>query len=559
MSAGVLSSREVVRLLRYLTPTERVEVDAIVRDDLEKNMWQPLPGPQLMADESLADIVGFGGAAGGGKTDLACGKLRKHRKAMILRRESTQLQGIIDRLTQLFGDTTGYNSQKNVWRPPGRNLQIEFGSTPHAGDENKYQGRDHDYLVFDEAVNFLESQVRFLLGWLRTTTPGQHKQALLTFNPPTEPEGRWIIPFFAPWLDDKYPNPAEHGELRWCAQLPGTNGTSRDLWVKGPEPFVLTGGEPVYEFDEDDYPLEDIIYPMSRTFIPSRVTDNPYLIGTGYMRQLQAMPEPLRSQMLYGDFKAGMTADPWQVIPTAWVEAAQARWKDRSPKGEMMGVGVDVARGGKDKTVIARKHVGLWFDRLLKYPGKETPDGQEVVGLMIAATRSQAPCMIDVIGVGASPYDLARAARQDVHGINVSEKSTKTDRSGRLTFFNKRSEYWWAVRELLDPDYDTGMALPPDPEVLADLCAPRWELRGMTIQVESRDAIIDRIHRSPDCASAIILAAIPMPKISDLAVGGGAEAVMRYNPMQYVHSPESRQSGPSDESSLEYDPFSHRM
>jgi hypothetical protein len=61
---------------------------------------------------------------------------------------------------------------------------------------------------------------------------------------------------------------------------------------------------------------------MSRTFIPSRVSDNPYLMGTGYMTQLQSLPEPLRSQMLYGDFKAGVQDDPWQVIPTAWVEAA---------------------------------------------------------------------------------------------------------------------------------------------------------------------------------------------------------------------------------------------
>jgi hypothetical protein len=70
---------------------------------------------------------------------------------------------------------------------------------------------------------------------------------------------------------------------------------------------------------------------MSRTFIPSRVSDNPYLMGTGYMTQLQSLPEPLRSQMLYGDFHAGVQDDPWQVIPTAWVEAAMARWKRPRP------------------------------------------------------------------------------------------------------------------------------------------------------------------------------------------------------------------------------------
>jgi hypothetical protein len=29
------------------------------------------------------------------------------------------------------------------------------------------------------------------------------------------------------------------------------------------------------------------------------------------------MPEPLRSQMLYGDFTVGAEDDAWQVIPSA--------------------------------------------------------------------------------------------------------------------------------------------------------------------------------------------------------------------------------------------------
>jgi hypothetical protein len=47
------------------------------------------------------------------------------------------------------------------------------------------------------------------------------------------------------------------------------------------------------------------------------VTDNPYLLTTGYVATLQALPEPRRSQLLYGDFAVGTTADPWQVIPIA--------------------------------------------------------------------------------------------------------------------------------------------------------------------------------------------------------------------------------------------------
>lgn len=480
-------------------------------------IWRPLAGPQTMAYETTADIIGFGGAAGGGKTDLACGKaLTKHRKVMMLRRVGTELTGIEDRLEELLGSRDGYNGQKKIWRTKRRDgmpLQIEFASLPNLGDEKGYQGRPHDLLVFDEASNFLEAQVRFLLGWVRTTTPGQQTQALLTFNPPTSAEGRWIISFFGPWIDRKHPlYPTPPGVIRYAAMLPQPDGTSRDVWVDSARPFVLVDGVPRYEFDPADYPATEVITPKSRTFIPSRITDNPYLMGTGYMAQLQALPEPLRSQMLNGDFLAGIEEDPWQVIPTAWIELAQARWKPLDPKPEMMALGVDVARGGKDKTVLAPRHDGWWFDKLQVHPGSETPNGPAVAGLVIAAQRDHANQYIDVIGVGASPYDFLRQARQPVFGINVAEKSNAHDKSGRLTFVNQRSEYWWRMRELLDPEANNGIALPPDPELLADLAAPRWTLVGKSIQVESREDIIERIGRSPDRASAVILATIDAPK-----------------------------------------------
>ena len=468
----------------------------LARELKKRNPWRPLPGPQSLAFHSTADVIGYGGAAGGGKTDLACGKtLTQHQKALILRREATQLTGIIDRFTELIGSRDGYNGAERIWRLPERKLQIEFGSTPALDDWNKYQGRPHDLLIFDEAANFLEGQVRALLGWLRSVDPNQRCQALLTFNPPTSAEGRWIIEFFAPWLDSKHPAPAEPGELRWFATLDG-----HDVEVEDGEPFMHKG---------------ELITPMSRTFIPSRVSDNPYLMGTGYMATLQSLPEPLRSQMLYGDFQAGIEDDPWQVIPTAWVEAAMARWKPLDKKPRMDSMGVDVARGGRDNTVIARRH-GMWFDEALAYPGTQTPDGPTVAGLVIAAARDGAPIHLDVIGVGSSPYDFLNNANQHVLGVNVAEKAAGTDKSGRLRFVNRRSELWWKLREALDPTNNTGIALPPDNRLRADLCAPTWELQGSVVKVESRDEIEKRIGRSPDWASAYVLALMDTPRMADV-------------------------------------------
>ena len=514
---------EIAELLPYCTPEERRQIDAIVKAWLAIP-WRPHPDndPQRRAYESDADIVGYGGAAGGGKTDLACGKtLTQHQKVMILRRVGTELTGIIDRLEELIGNRQGFNGKDNIWRLKrydGARLQIEFGAVPDLGNERKYQGRPHDLLVFDEAANFLEAQVRFLMGWVRSVDPNQRCQALLCFNPPTSSDGRWIVDFFAPWLDKKHPlYPTPFGQKRIAAMIPDGRGGSKDVWLDRMDRFVIVDGEIVYDFDEADYAgrMEEIVTPRTRTFIPAKVTDNPYLYGTGYMAQLQALPEPLRSQMLKGDFLAGMDDDPWQVIPTAWVEIAMARWKDLQVKPEMDSMGVDVARGGKDQTTIARRH-GNWFDRTLVYPGTQTPDGPAVAGLVIAAMRDSTPIHIDVIGVGASPYDFLRTARQQVVGVNVSEKSLGHDRSGRLSFANLRSELWWRMREWLDPSNNTGAMLPDESELLAELTAPKWRLRGPIIEVESREQIIERIGRSPDRASAYILGLIDTPKMATI-------------------------------------------
>lgn len=488
-------------------------------------------------------------------TDLAIGlALTEHRRVQFFRREGPQLKGVLDRVAELVGrNKLGGNPP--VYRDPQADRQIEFNSMPNLGDETKYQGRAKDLLVIDEAANFLESQVRFVKGWVRVSR-NQRMRTLLTFNPPTTSDGRWIIDFFGPWINKRHPlYPSQPGQLRYVYVDPATG---KDTWLmdNDPRPFVLVNGNRVYDFDPSGYRPEDIITPESRTFIPSRVSDNPYLTSTGYIQQLQALPEPLRSQMLYGDFDAGVMDDQWQVIPTAWVEAAMARWQPREPKGEMLSIGVDVARGGKDNTVLAFRHAhrqaghAKWFDKLLVEPGKATPDGNSVAGLVVSCRRDRAPIHVDVIGVGAAAYDALNNASQEVYGINVSTSATRTDRSGRLQFFNLRSQLWWQLREDLDPANATGIALPPDDDLLRELTAPRWSLSGATIKVESREDVVDRLGYSPDRATAVILANIDTPKVHVLR-----EVTQRANPLMFDPVQREFLEPNSARSSLDYDPL----
>lgn len=520
--AGCLKmSNEIDAILNLLNELKGDEdsmaiINGLIADSVMNDAWTPLPGPQSEAYYSEADVLGYGGAAGGGKTDLACGKaLTQHKNVAILRRESTQLGGIYERLTELIGNRDGFNGSIKEWRVPiGTQPHIVFGSTPNPGDEAKYQGRPKDLLILDEAANFLEIQARFLMGWVRTVDPNQKTQVLLTFNPPTSIEGQWIREYFGPWLDKKHTMfPVRPGTLLWFVTLDGV-----DHHV--PEKVFVQPGEKIPGTDilnMEEYPL----IAQSRTFIPSRIKDNPYLMQTGYTATLQAMPEPLRSQMLKGDFSAGMEDDPWQVIPTSWIEAAMARWKPRTHKGEMMSMGVDVGRGGRDPTVIYCRYDN-WLDMPIKLKGIATNDGAKVAGKVITHRRNAAPIHIDIIGVGSSPYDFLNQNDVQVIGVNNAAKSFAHDEAtGKLGFYNLRAETWWRFREWLDPINDTGAELPPDPKLLADLATPLWQyMSGGVIKIESKEDIIKRLKRSPDDGDAAVLARIDTVKTQAVILSG---------------------------------------
>jgi len=196
-------------------------------------------------------------------------------------------------------------------------------------------------------------------------------------------------------------------------------------------------------------------------------------------------------------------------------------------------MGVDVALGGDDLTVIARRH-GMWFDHPIVYRGRECVDGTTVAGFIAAAQRDRAPIHLDLFGVGAQPYGHLMQLGVQVLGVNVGDPTGETSRQGAIRFKNKRSALWWRMREALDPDANTGICLPPDRRLLADLCAPKWELRGPIIQVQSRDDIVKAIGRSPDFGSAYVLALMNTPKhdrLIELLSGPGRE----YDPFDHDH------------------------
>lgn len=487
---------ELLELLKHLTPEEREELDGLLTEGLP--IWIPQVGPQMAALQSEADILFYGGTAGGGKTDLLLGAaLTEQEHSIIFRREAVQLIGLEERMTKILGTRNGYNSQSGLWRLPGDRV-MELGSVKEADDWMKYQGRAHDLKAFDEITHFLELQFRTLIGWMRTDNPLIRQRVICAGNPPTSAEGEWVIRFWAPWLDPQHPNPAKPGELRWFV----TDEQGKDMEVPGPEP-VMVGPE--------------LMKPKSRTFISADVDDNLFLQITGYKATLQALPEPLRSQMLHGDFMAGRNDPVWQLIPTDWVKAAQARWTKREAKGEMTAMGFDPARGGIDKSSVARRHDN-WFDEIVSAPGAVTKDGPTAAGFVAPLVRDGAVIAIDSIGIGSSALDFIKALGLHVHPVVASEGSALMDKAGQLHFKNKRAEMYWRMREALDPTNPDPVALPPDLELLGDLTAVRYKVVTMgqkaAIQIRSKDEIREVLGRSPDKGDSVAMtfaADLPRP------------------------------------------------
>lgn len=463
------------------------ELDAI---EAELSEWKPLPGPQTQAYHSKADILFYGGSAGAGKTDLLLGlALKAHHTSIIFRREYKQFRGIVKRGKELI-DNTGkgkFNKVDYVWNLKNGG-SIELGACKDLGDEEKFQGIPHDLKGFDEITHFYESQFRYLCGWLRNTSQVR-KRIICTGNPPMNSDGDWVIRYWAPWLDKKHPNPAAPGELRWFTT------------IDGKETEFLTG--------DIIYHKNEIITPESRTFIPGKVDDNPYLLDAGYKTRLQALGEPMRSKMLFGDFSAGREDDAWQIIPTEWVHIAQARWEARSkPEMLMTALGVDVARGGADMTILSPRY-GNFYDKQKEFTGSSTPDGPMVAGQVLANMNYGTQINVDVIGVGSSVYDILMSHNLKVDGINGASGSEATDKTGFFGFLNRRAELWWKFREALDPESGEDICLPPGNELLADLCTPRYKVTTRGIQVESKEEIIKRIGRSPDRGDSIVYASAP--------------------------------------------------
>lgn len=484
--------KEVFAAFDVMPEAKRAEVMRDVEKLTGARRWIPNPGPQTAAFFCLADELFYGGQAGGGKSDLEIGlATTEHHRSLLLRRTNKEALGLVERMAEIVGNRDGWSGQAGIWR-------LEDSTTEISGcqledDKQKFKGSPHDLICFDEVSDFSESQYTFIIGWNRSTKPGQRCRVVAAGNPPTRPEGLWVLKRWAAWLDPQHPNPAKPGELRWYT----TGEDGKEIEVDGPGPHLI-GGE--------------MVTARSRTFIPAKLSDNPDLEASGYAATLAALPEELRAAYRDGRFDLGLKDAAYQTIPTAWVRAAQERWTDKPPQGvPMCSMGVDASGGGTDPMIIACRY-DSWFAPIIRVPAKEIPierAGAYCAGIVVSHRRDNAVVVVDLGGgYGSSMYEQLHANNVEPKGYKGAEAAYGKTLCGKFTFNNARSAAIWRFREALDPGQPGGsqIALPPSATLLADLTAPTYEPDSKQIVVESKKKVCDRLARSTDEGDAVIMA-----------------------------------------------------
>ncbi len=273
--------------------------------DIPTEAWRLSPWPkQWEMIDCEADIVVYGGAAGGGKSlallaEPICRGLHEVPGfyAVIFRRTSKQVTeagALWDQAGKIYPYVGGVAHVGALeYRFPS-GAKIAFRHIEHEQDKHNYAGSEICYLGFDELYHFTESQFLFLTSRNRSTC-GVRPYIRATTNP----DPGWLKRYLAPWVDDEWPGERfQSGEIRHQIRI------KNDIkWVS-----------------------PDTEYAKSVTFIRARLTDNPtlYIDQPDYEATLKALPPVEQARLLDGNWNVREEGLVYPEFVDCLVEAEDA-------------------------------------------------------------------------------------------------------------------------------------------------------------------------------------------------------------------------------------------
>ena len=270
---------------------------------MRRTIITPQPGAQWSFLASSADVVIYGGAAGGGKSyGLLLVPLR-HIKVpgfgcTIFRRSFNQIfsqGGLWDTASSIYAQIPGAHPSlsRSEWRFSDSNgiltSKVSFAHIDRDDGLISWQGSQLCGIGFDELTHFTERQFFYMFSRNRSTC-GVKPFVRATCNPDAD---SWVAKFIAWWINQEtgYPIKERSGVIRWFIRREEVlhwADTPEELWEK----FDLNTKEERQE-------------PKSATFIMSTIYDNKVLMkhDPQYLASLKAMPLVERERLLYGNWK----------------------------------------------------------------------------------------------------------------------------------------------------------------------------------------------------------------------------------------------------------------
>lgn len=398
---------------------------------------KPQAGPQENFLASPADIVIYGGSAGGGKTwGLLMEPLRHVGNpgfgAVIFRRSTVQIRnegGLWDESMNLYPSAGGDPKEHSLtWKFPS-GATISMAHLEHDKTVLNWQGAQIALEMFDELTHFSESQFFYMMSRNRSMC-GVRPYIRCTCNPDAD---SWVAKFIAWWInqDTGYAIPERAGKLRWFVRVGEVLH-----WADSPKElskFTMV--------DENDQVVP--IPPKSVTFIPAKLTDNKALMAAdpGYMATLLALPMVERERLLGGNWKIRPAAGLY--FNRSWVEVV-----DAAPAGLRIARGWDLAATPKIDTNDPDWTAGVKIGK--------TPDGRYIV--LDARKDRKAPAGVEVMVKNTAsqdgysteislPQDPGQAGKSQMasyakvlDGYNVRSSPESGDKITRFSPFSAQAE-----------------------------------------------------------------------------------------------------------------------